>query len=127
MDLLVDSDYQKGQRPPHVADLAPCIVTVSLILVSSTQKGRLPQTVLVLDATAQEEACSYAQVHVALLHPEGSDKPIVCGIRQTGTGSLPMSLLPDCVGLAVSALEKVPRAYKHAESPALLSELYTLQ
>jgi exosome complex component RRP42 len=126
MDLVVDSDYQKGHAP---AACAPYIVTVTLILVSSNTGSRVPQTVLVLDATAEEEACAYAQLHVALVSSD-SGKVTVCGVTQSGAGSLPMALLPDCVALAVQALEGLSVAYsqqQQVQTHCLLPDTYALQ
>ena len=138
MDLVVDGDYQKGYAPPGAAH-APCIVTVTLIMTTTTKTAETkqrrswqqPQTVLLLDATVEEEACAHAQVLVALATTEkattsetssssksssnNNNAVTVSGVRLVcrDGGSLPMALLPDCVGLAVRAVQqgRVQRAY----------------
>lgn len=119
--LVVDSDYQKGVVPSGV-ESAPVIVTITLLLVGSLSL-KVPQTVLLLDATAQEEAAAYAQIHVSIAHNE------VCGVRLSGNqGSVPVSLLPDCMALALRAYDtSLPSAFLLAKevSDRLWTDVYT--
>ena len=98
-----------------------------------------PQTVLLLDATVEEEACAYAQVFVALTttttttDAATTKSTTVSGVRLVcrDGGSLPMALLPDCVGLAVRAVQegRVPNAYSyraHDTATPFLTPIYTV-
>ena len=139
--VMVDGDYHHASYVPGV-ERGPLIVTVtvlqsSLDTTTTTTTNHRPVTCLVLDATAAEEACATAQVHVAVVPGTAKDDktPTITAVRKTGTGSLPVALLPEITKLALQQASKVDTAddafvRKTSTEPAatwLLQGLYDLQ
>jgi len=128
-DLLVDSDVCAAQPLPG-ADRAPILATVTVLKcrdphASSSLSTPHSTFVILHDATAEEEACSYCQVHVAVDlggSPSSSfstnennpsvPSPLLCGWQTLGRGSLPLSLLPDITASAVAAAQSAQQAYR---------------
>jgi exosome complex RNA-binding protein Rrp42 (RNase PH superfamily) len=104
--LQVEADATKARNIPGV-DKAPVIVTVTVLkcpafaLDQNTDKAKKPTTTLILDATVEEEACAFAQVHVAV--DQSSEEPTICSLHKAGTGSLPFGLLQDITAFALQA------------------------
>jgi exosome complex component RRP42 len=103
VDLLVDGDIQSAQ-PPVGADRAPVIVTVTLL---KSLKG----PVMVLDATAEEEACAVSVVHVAA---DVSDpaQPALCAVVSR-VGPLPASQQARIVSTALTAAVQAEKHYSY--------------
>lgn len=116
-DLLVDSDVCAAQPLPG-ADRAPILATVTVLKCRDLHASYSSSSfVLLHDATAEEEACSYCQVHVAVdLGSTPSVPPILCGWQTLGRGSLPLSLLPDITASAVAAAQSAHQAYRIVQS-----------
>lgn len=118
-DLLLDSDIQHARTPAGI-ELAPVVVTVTVCqsVSSSTAAGK--SFLLLLDATLEEESCSYCQVHVAVDLGEGGDggtsEPEICSLRKTGAGSLPWALLPDIAALAISAVPIANASFQYSKA-----------
>jgi exosome complex component RRP42 len=101
-ELAVDADIAAAKAIPGV-DQAPEVVTVTVLRCSSQIPGahhHKPTTILLLDATVEEEACAFAQVHLALDRSNPSE-PAICAIHKAGGGSLPFGLLQDVTALAL--------------------------
>lgn len=66
-DVVVDGDITSAVTPPGV-HTAPIVVTVTIMKCKdlSISNGLAKQYVFIVDATAHEEACSYAQVRISL-------------------------------------------------------------
>jgi exosome complex component RRP42 len=112
--LLVDSDIRNARPVIATVEEAPVIVTVHVIPSSSSSTGG-GTTVLVLDATAEEEAVSTAAVHVAVRvqqQQQSSSAVMVSAVWKSGSGSLPMALLPACVQAAVRSAPTAVQHYK---------------
>jgi exosome complex RNA-binding protein Rrp42 (RNase PH superfamily) len=89
------------------------------------QRAESNSYLLLLDASLEEEACSYCQVHVAVDPPgDSNSEPTICALRKTGVGSLPWALLPDITALAFQGVPKAMESYRMAKS--LLSEQHNL-
>lgn len=100
--IQVDSDIKSAASVPGVSDV-PVVVTVSLLKHKKTP-------ILIVDATGEEEACSFAQVHVVLDRGSSSSKePMICALHKAGGGALPFGLLQDVTSfvLEVSASSQV--------------------
>jgi exosome complex component RRP42 len=99
--LQVDADIAAAIVIPGV-DQSPVIVTVTILKCqqsSQSSKKQPPATmILILDATAQEEACAFAQVHVAV-----DAKGTICAVQKAGGGSLPLPLLQDICQFAIAS------------------------
>jgi exosome complex RNA-binding protein Rrp42 (RNase PH superfamily) len=95
--IQVDSDIKAAKIIPGIAK-APVIVTISLL-----RKGNTP--ILIVDATGEEEACSFAQVHVVLDRgdPSTSKEPMICALHKAGGGALPFTLLQDVTSFCLEA------------------------
>jgi exosome complex component RRP42 len=125
-DLLLDSDISQA-RPPTGLENAPVVITVTVCKAPSSSK-----LLLLLDATLEEEACSYCQVHVAVDPGDGkTSEPMIGALRKTGLGSLPWALLPDITSLAIHAVSKSKSAFRQATltspSQSLLQEQFSVQ
>jgi exosome complex component RRP42 len=108
--LVVDPDVHASTTPVGASD-GPVIVTVTVMQSTSPRSDRPGvMTHLVLDATAQEEACATAQVHVTV---QGNR---LGAVRKSGTGSLPVALLTDITKLAVPAAATTNPAFSHQSS-----------
>lgn len=120
-ELLVDSDIRAARPPPGIDD-APIVVTVCVIKCMDPSSG-MPQSVWILDASPEEEACSYAQVHVAVA------KATICSLKTVG--SLPLTLLPQLSAAALQAAPKAIAACRHVSSSdktaSILQAEYLLQ
>ena len=125
--VVVDGDIHHASSLPGV-DEGPVIVTVTIL--QSLDANNRPTTSLVLDATAAEEACAVAQVHVSVVQ-KGDGAPTITAVRKTGTGGLPVALLPDITRLAIqSATADGAFERKTSNEPSstwLLQGLYQLQ
>jgi exosome complex component RRP42 len=120
IDLVVDGDIHAAQPPPGT-ELAPILTTITVLKCPSVNS--LPKFVLIHDATAQEEACAYCQVHVAV-----DTTNVLCGLQTLGTGSLPLSLLPEITAAAIQSAQQSKLAYKVVQSKAdLLQEPFAMQ
>jgi exosome complex component RRP42 len=119
--LVVDPDVHASTTPVGAAD-GPVIVTVSVLQsTAASSSSRAVRTHLVLDATAQEEACATAQVHVTV---QGTR---LGAVRKAGTGSLPVALLTDITKLAVPAAATTNPAFSYQRSSKPLSSEWLLQ
>jgi exosome complex RNA-binding protein Rrp42 (RNase PH superfamily) len=113
IELVVDGDITAA-RPPIGADSAPIVVTVSVMKCVAIEKSTttIPRYVFVLDTTAEEEACSYARIHVTIVPTQvdtEQQQSTVCSISKTGYGSLSPQLLPSCIATAITASEQLFR------------------
>jgi exosome complex RNA-binding protein Rrp42 (RNase PH superfamily) len=131
--VVVDSDVHHATTVPGVLS-GPVIVTVTVL--QSLDAASRPVTTLLLDATAAEEVCAVAQVHVAVVVPNtnhnNNTEPSIAAIRKTGTGPLPLPLLPEITKLALQAVVEQQDAYTYKssrESSAawMLQSMYELQ
>lgn len=115
--LQVDGDITSAACIPGV-EQAPVIVTVSMLKSRNTP-------VFILDATAEEEACAYAQVHV-VLDRSVPEKPTICALHKAGGGSLPFSLLQEVTSFvsqaSASSICVTPESHHH-----LLQEHFVIQ
>eukprot|EP00977_Amphora_coffeiformis_P007843 scaffold1727_cov150-Amphora_coffeaeformis.AAC.1 len=125
--VVVDGDIHHASPLPGVDD-GPVIVTVTVL--QSLDANNRTTTSLVLDATVAEEACAVAQVHVSVV-PKKGDKPTITAVRKTGTGGLPVALLPEITKLAIQSATNddafVHKASNEPSSTWLLQGLYQLQ
>lgn len=115
--LQVDSNIQSA-RPilsnnnnnnSDTASAAPVIVTISLLRDPALPK----RPILIVDATAEEEACSFAQVHVvvqlqqmmaAAAAKDDDDEPMmICALHKAGGGALPFALLQEVTQFCLEA------------------------
>ncbi len=108
--IQVDSDI-KAAKPILGVDNVPVIVTVSLLRYGKT-------SVLIVDATAEEETCAFAQIHMVLDRGSPSSKePMICALHKAGGGPLPFSLLQEvtsfCLEASVSARVSVAESMDH--------------
>lgn len=94
-DLAVDGDLVHAVSPPGVED-CPVVVTTHII-----KCGRQP-TIMLLDATTEEEACASCQVSVAV-----DPKQRVCGIHKHNTGTIAFGMLSSITSTAVQASKHV--------------------
>jgi exosome complex RNA-binding protein Rrp42 (RNase PH superfamily) len=60
--------------------------------------------IMILDATKQEEACAFAQVHVAV-----DSQGTICAVQKAGGGSLPLPLLQDICQFAIGSVVTVTK------------------
>ena len=127
--VVVDGDIHNASSLPGVEN-GPVIVTVTVL--QSLDANQRPVTSLVLDATAAEETCATAQVHVACV--SNTTTSAITAIRKTGTGALPMALLPEITKLALQAAETsnqehafVRKTCNETTAAWLLQGLYELQ
>jgi len=111
--LLVDGDVASAKCPPEGAHKAPIAVTVTVLNCTDPVTG-MAEYVPVLDATAEEEACSHAQVHFSVSVCDGvdDDEAVLCAVRTSGNGSLPLSLLPSLSSLALKAAKDARASYQ---------------
>jgi exosome complex RNA-binding protein Rrp42 (RNase PH superfamily) len=114
IELLVDGDIIHA-KPPQGIEYSPLLVTITIMKYKSNY-------ILVLDPTAEEEACSYAQIHIAIIHSTSettttttntttttakpsdivsSSYPMVDSVLKTGYGSLPHTLMIQCIQMAI--------------------------
>lgn len=122
--LLVDSDIAHA-KPVINLEEVPLIVTVHVIQTVN-DSGRHEQQVLVLDATAEEEAVSVSAVHVAVKRLE-KEAATVCAVWKSGSGSLPITLLPACVQAAISAAPVAVQHFKVQAAPTSSQHMILLQ
>ena len=118
-ELLVESDIQKGVPVLLGASGQLCVITVTVMKCHTL--ANKPYC-LILDATAQEEACAWAQVHLGIvLREEENQPPTVASIQtvfpqdHSGSSSLPFSLLPQVTELAIRAATTGKANYQHEE------------
>ena len=109
--LQVNSDIRSACLIPGVETI-PVIVTVSLL--------KCPSPIFILDATKEEEYCSFAQIHVVL--EQSKEEPIICAIHKAGRGSLPLSLLQE-----VTAFVSQPRGGTMSVAPDNSYQIQILQ
>lgn len=116
--IQVDSDIRSAKPIPGIfsdgghrirISTIPTIVTVSIL--RDDQKSPL----LIVDATGEEESCSFAQVHVVLQQPQPSqqkqkssslsspNEPTICALHKAGGGMVPFGILQDVTSFAVKA------------------------
>lgn len=114
-DLILESDIRQAIIPAGI-ERAPIVVTVTVC-----QRSESNSFLLVLDASLEEEACSYCQVHVAV-DPPGDSEPTICSLRKTGSGALPWVLLPDITALAFQGVPKAMESYRIAKPLQILSQ-----
>lgn len=94
--IQVDSDIKAAQNIPGVSNV-PVVVTVSLL-----RHKKAP--IMIVDATSEEEACSFAQVHVVLDRCASSSRePMICALHKAGGGALPFGLLQDVTSFVLEA------------------------
>ncbi len=104
----VDADIKAASRIPGVEN-APVIVTVSLLRHKKTP-------VMIVDSTEEEEACSFARVHVVLDRGSSSSSttttssspkkirgPMICALHTAGGGALPFALVQDVTSFVLEA------------------------
>ncbi|CAB9510624.1 complex component RRP43 [Seminavis robusta] len=108
-DLMLESDLSLAQTPSGI-DNAAVVVTVTVCHRALTNSY-----LLLLDASLEEEACCFCQVHVAVDAREGTE-PTICALRKTGNGSLPWELLPEITALAVKAVPMTKSSFRVAGS-----------
>lgn len=123
IELSVDSDIRKA-RPPE-GD-APVVVTISLVKCAQREPGTTT-SVLLVDATPLEQACSYAQVHVAV---QGGD--YIVAVHKSQTGSLAVPLLAEITQLAVATASQRNELYSICsdvcnDDHSLLQGMYSFQ
>jgi exosome complex component RRP42 len=87
--IQVDSDIKAAQNVPGISSV-PVVVTVSLLRHKT-------KPIMIVDATGEEEACSFAQVHVVVDRCTSNNKrePMICALHKAGGGALPFGLLQD--------------------------------
>jgi exosome complex RNA-binding protein Rrp42 (RNase PH superfamily) len=98
--IQVDSDIKAAKGIPGVNDI-PVVVTVSLL-----RHGKIP--FMIVDATGEEESCSFAQVHVVLdrgssSSSSSSKEPMICALHKAGGGAVPFSLLQEVTSFCLEA------------------------
>jgi exosome complex RNA-binding protein Rrp42 (RNase PH superfamily) len=95
--IQVDSDI-KVAKPIVGVDNIPVIVTVSLLMY-----GKKP--VMIVDATADEETCAFAQVHAVLDQGDelASRDPMICALHKAGGGAMPFTLLQEVTSFCLEA------------------------
>ena len=138
-DLLLDSDIRQATTPAGL-ERAPVVVTVTVCQrpSSSSSTAANGSFLLLLDASLEEESCSFCQVHVAVDPGDADDndnaaksEPEICALRKTGTGSLPWALLPDITALAMTAVPTAKAAFQTSkstsESQGLLQGQFAIQ
>jgi exosome complex component RRP42 len=96
--LQVDSNV-KAARPVISKSNVPVIVTISLL--RDLQHPKRP--ILIVDATAEEETCSFAQVHVVLDQGGSNTEPMICALHKAGGGALPFALLQEVTQFCLEA------------------------
>ncbi|KAG7362877.1 3' exoribonuclease family, domain containing protein [Nitzschia inconspicua] len=99
--LQVDSNI-KAARPIVSTNAVPVIVTISLL--RDSQQSKRP--ILIVDAIAEEETCSFAQVHVVLDQGGSSNhskEPMICALHKAGGGALPFALLQEVTQFCLEA------------------------
>ena len=109
-ELQVDADIVAAkpipglERVPHIVTVTilRCKHRASAIGSGASSASHMPTTILIVDATMEEEACAYAQVHIALDRSKTSE-PTICALHKAGGGALPFSLLQDVTALAVAS------------------------
>lgn len=106
--LVVDSDVAKAQAPPG-SEVAPILVTIG-ILKATDPISSLPSSVLIVDADDNEYQCCHTLVHVAV-----SDG-VICALQTSGSGSLPVALLPEITALALAAAPAARAAHGRVEA-----------
>lgn len=127
IDLLLESDIAQARPPPGI-DKAPIVVTVTVC--QAIEPNGLPSKLsLLLDATVEEQACSYCQVHVAI--DANKVEPTICSLRKTGEASLPFDMLQNIIDFAINSVPKAKEAFQTSvstlASPALLQEQFAIQ
>ena len=125
-ELQVDADVASAKPIPGL-EKAPQIVTVTILKckprASSSTTSPKPTTVLIVDATMEEEACAFAKVHIALDRSKASD-PTICALHKAGGGALPFNLLQDVTALAVESTVPTSTA---ENSHSLLQDQFLLE
>ena len=117
VSFTVDGDWAKAKPVPGLsshgdsmsASSSVIAITVAVLLDQDLTRKQRPVYSFVVDPTVQEEDCSMALVHVALLAPksdEGEADYTVVGVHKTRAGALPMSLLPDICQTAKEAVSQ---------------------
>jgi len=120
-DLILESDMAQAVVPAG-SSVVGVTVTVCLRSAIDNNSQQKKSFLLLLDASLEEESCSYCQVHVAVDTGEDSgEEPVVCALRKTGEGSVPWDLLPEITALAIRAVPKAKNAYKSSIKNALVS------
>ena len=136
--IQVDSDIRSAQPIPGISsdegdngDMIPTIVTVSIL--RDDQKSPL----FIVDATGEEECCSFAQVHVVLqqtmatggagtrstkpssrqhYHNHHDTEPVICALHKAGGGAVPFGILQDVTACAIEASSSMPVVMKESQS-----------
>ena len=136
--IQVDSDIRSAQPIPGISsnegddgDMIPTIVTVSVL--RDDQKSPL----FIVDATGEEECCSFAQVHVVLQQPRATGgagtrrtksssrqhhdnhndtEPVICALHKAGGGAVPFGILQDVTACAIEASSSMPVVMKESQS-----------
>jgi exosome complex component RRP42 len=100
--LQVDSDI-KAARPIIAGGMVNVPVIVTVFLLRDTQQQRRP--ILIVDATAEEETCSFAQIHVVLERVQSGalSEPMICALHKAGGGALPFALLQEVTSFCLAA------------------------
>jgi exosome complex RNA-binding protein Rrp42 (RNase PH superfamily) len=98
--LQVDADIAAALCIPGV-DQSPVIVTVTILKCQASKKSSSSSMtmIMILDATKQEEACAFAQVHVSV-----DSIGTICAVQKAGGGSLPLPLLQDICQFAIASV-----------------------
>lgn len=97
--IQVASEMRSARTIPGVDTTVPVIVTVSIL------KDRQKTPILIADATAEEEACAFSQIHVVVDHGSSTQKrqSTICALHKTGGGAIPFPLLQDVTRFALEA------------------------
>ena len=114
--LQIDADIKSAYHIPG-SEKAPIIATVSILESSSP--------ILILDATREEEACAFAQIHVVL--DRSSDEPMICALHKAGGGSLPFSLLQDVTSFVLQSLSHNDTMFVNDGQRHMLQETFVIQ
>lgn len=118
MDLSVDADITNAKSPSLAQ--SPVIVTVSLIPPADHSNTRI----LILDATAQEEACAVAQIHVAVVNRSA----ITAVQTRTQGASIPWNALPEITQMALqSSLSQYYHVGSHKDPSSVLPPQFSIQ
>jgi exosome complex RNA-binding protein Rrp42 (RNase PH superfamily) len=119
--IQVDSDIRSAVPIPGIVagdddnggNRIPTIVTVSVL--RDDQKSPL----LIVDATGEEECCSFAQIHVVLQKTaaarnrkqqqqgKGEQSLMICALHKAGGGAVPFGILQDVTSFALESLSEV--------------------
>jgi exosome complex RNA-binding protein Rrp42 (RNase PH superfamily) len=98
---MVNSDIALA-RPAVMLESVPFLITVHIISVLPISSSS--PWCWILDATPEEQAVAVTAVHVAVM-PRDKSQSVVMAVWKSGSGSVPLHLLPTVVQTAVDAVE----------------------